>query len=71
MQKVKLYVMISGDYCAFHEMSFNVCYDVTNDIELDSYSLEELENWDRDKHDYSDVELVDGIKDGDKYYYSL
>jgi hypothetical protein len=31
MQKVKVYVSISGDYCAFNAMSFRVLFDITNE----------------------------------------
>lgn len=69
MEKVKVYFMICGDYCAFHEMSFRVVYDVTNNIQLDDdYTLEMLENWNKDEHDYDDVQLCNAIKDGNTYY---
>lgn len=72
MEKVKVYVKISGDYCAFHEMSFNVVYDITNNIQLEYDTLEELENWDRDENGgYSDVEQFDAILVDGKYYVSL
>ena len=29
MQEVKVYISISGDYCAFHEMAIKVEYDIT------------------------------------------
>lgn len=62
-------LMISGDYCSFHEMSFNVVYDITNDEQLEDYTLDELKKWKYE--DYSDVQEVDAIKDGDKYYCNL
>lgn len=68
-QEVEVYLTVFGDYCAFHEMSLNIAYDVTNDIQLnDDYSLEELQNW--DDHE-SDVQLVGAIKIGDKYYIDI
>lgn len=70
MQEVKIYVGVFGDYCAFHEMSFSVMFDVTNNLKLGDMSLEELENWDYDAC-YSDYEVMDGIKIGDKYYLGL
>ena len=70
-QEVEVYVMVSGDYCAFSEMSFNIVYDVTNEIAFDDYTLEDLEGWDRGHDDYSDVDLVKAIKIGDKYYLNL
>jgi hypothetical protein len=72
MQEVQVYVMISGDYCAFHEMSIRVVYDITNDkpIGFNDYDKEKLENWDfnDDGGDYSDVESRSAIKIGDTYY---
>lgn len=69
-QKVDVYVMVSGDYCAFHELSLTVVYDITNDINLGDNTEEELSSW--DYHDdgggYSDVTSTTAIKIGDKYY---
>lgn len=64
MQKVQVYIMASGDYCAFHEMSFCVVYDVTNKMLVSPYhnnTVEELENWSYNDSGggYSDVKLVD------------
>jgi len=53
MEKVKVYVKISGDYCAFHEMMFSVIYDVTNNKQIGGYTLKQLENW--DYNSYTDV----------------
>jgi hypothetical protein len=71
MEKVQVYLMISGDYCSFSEMSFKVEYDLTNDIQLGNYTLDELKNWDYINSTYSDVELCEAIKDGDNYYVKL
>ena len=63
MQKVKVYVSITGDYCAFHEMGFYVDYDITNDLPLGDYTLEELElGCDSDWKDFEvrDAVLIDG-----------
>lgn len=70
LQYVQVYFMISGDYCAFAEMSFDVVYDVTNNVKVgyNNYDIEDLQNWERE---YSDVKLCDAIKDGDKYYVLL
>ena len=59
---------MSGDYCAFHEITFSVVYDVTNDKSFNDYSLEELENW---EDEYSDMELVDALLIDGEYYYSI
>lgn len=66
MEKVKVYVEISGDYCAFHEMNFSVVYDVTNDKQLGDYTLDELENWDYEQ--YNDCEIRNAILVDDIYY---
>lgn len=72
-QKVQVYVMISGDYCAFHEASFTVVYDITNGEQLGDHTEEELSNWDYsdDGGGYSDVTSVDAIKVDGKYYLDL
>lgn len=67
MQEVSVYVSVWGDYCAFHEMSFSVAYDVTNDIQYDDMSIEELEEFEYEG-DSSDYQLFRAIKVGDKYY---
>lgn len=72
MEKVKIILCISGDYCAFHEMSFKVEFDITNNIQLGYNTLKELEEKVKNGHSgYSDYNIIDGIKDGDKYYYSI
>ena len=70
MEKVEVYVMLGGDYCAFGEVSLDVVYDITNDVPIghNGYSKEELENW---EPDYSDVQIFDALKDGDIYYVKL
>jgi hypothetical protein len=65
MQKVKVYVSISGDYCAFHEISFRVLFDITNNIQLGYKTLEELENW---ESEYTDVEIRNAIEVDGVYY---
>lgn len=75
VEQVEVYVMISGDYCAFHEMSMRVVYDITNDcpVGFSNYDEEKLENWDynNDGGGYSDVEQRSAIKIGDKYFISV
>ena len=68
-QKVSVYYQICGDYCAFHEMSFRVLYDITNNIQLDDYTLAELRTW--NDRDYCDIQRVDAIKVKNKYYVDL
>lgn len=71
MQKVKVYLMISGDYCAFHEMSFHVVYDITNEIKLEGYTLAELKKWKYSDNGYSDVRKVDAFLIDGVYYYNI
>ena len=70
-QKVEVYVCIAGDYAAFHEMSFNIEYDITNNIQLGYQTLEELEEFDFDNSEhYCDYEIRDAIldKESNTYY---
>lgn len=70
-QKVEVYVGIADDYAAFHEISFYVEYDITNDIQLGDKSLEELESFDFDNSGhYSNYAIRDAIldKSSNKYY---
>jgi hypothetical protein len=71
-QKVEVYVCIAGDYAAFHEISFYVEYDITNDIQLGYKSLEELESFDFDEEGDGriDYEIREAIldKSSNKYY---
>ncbi len=66
MQKVQVWVGIAGDYCAFHETSFSVEYDITNDIPLGDMSLEELNNHEYEV--YSDYEIRVAYLIEGKYY---
>jgi hypothetical protein len=66
MKKVQVWVGIAGDYCAFHEVSLSIKYDITNDIQLDDMSLEELN--DHEYEDYSDYEIRDAYLIKGKYY---
>ena len=75
MQKVDVIVCIAGDYCAFHEMSISVEYDLTNDKQVSgSYSKEELEErMDSDEcyDGYSDYQEFDAILVDGKYYVNI
>jgi len=66
MEKVKVWVSVAGNYCAFHEMCFSVDYDITNDIQLEDWTIEELENMEKDS--YCDYEVRNAIKVGGTYY---
>lgn len=69
-QPVQVYVMIHGDYCSFHEASVHVVYDITNGIQLDEYTQQELSNY-IDEESRSDVAVFDAVKIGDDYYVKL
>jgi hypothetical protein len=75
IQEVEIYLQIAGDYCAFHEMSFTVMYDITNNISFCGQTIEELNqkiaDLEENGHEYSDLDIIDAIKIGDVYYYSL
>lgn len=71
MQEVKIWVCMSGDYGAWNEIRLRVEYDVTNNIQLDDMSLEEIEAWDSSKSEYGDYELRDGVLYNGKYYLGL
>jgi hypothetical protein len=68
-QKVKVVVKASGDYVAFHEMSFHVVFDITNDIQRDDYDLEQLKSWESNGH--SDVVFCEAYLIDGKYYVDL
>lgn len=65
-QRVEVYYRISGDYCAFHEISGCVVYDVTNDISLGDESLEDCQNFERE--DYCDMQIVSALLYKGGYY---
>lgn len=67
VQEVSVWVSVYGDYCAFHEMGISVVYDITNDIQMEEMSLEELEEFEFEG-DYSDYEVRSALKVGDDYY---
>ena len=66
MEKVRIYIEISGDYCAFHEMGFSVVYDVTNNKKLGDVSLKKLKS--HEYCEYVDYKEVDALKIDGKYY---
>lgn len=72
IQKVEVYITMSGDYCSFNEASICMVYDITNDKANPEfeYTKEELESWNfkTSGHGYTDVEKRDALKVGDNYY---
>ena len=69
MQEVEVWVSIHGNYCNFHEMSFYVEYDLTNNKQVGDNSLKELESMDEDDRDsYYDYEVRDAVLVDGKYY---
>ncbi len=76
MQKVSIYLQLCGDYVAFHEISAWVLYDLTNNIMIDKYSynsLEEIEEaMDDEDKEYCDIQIVDAIRTEDgEYFYKI
>lgn len=76
MEKVKVYVKMSGDYCAFHEASVSVVYDITNKKHIGFSDEEDLEKygcWDynNDGGGYSDVTRASAILVDGKYYIDI
>jgi len=69
VQEVDVYVQMSGDYVADHEMSISVCYDITNDksVGYGEMTLEELDKW-KYEGDYSDYAHKSAILVDGKYY---
>jgi hypothetical protein len=67
IQQVEVYVKISGDYCAFHEMGFDVVYDVTNNKKFGDMTLKKLQNFEYDAN-YVDYELRDAVIIDGVYY---
>ena len=70
-ETVMVYVMVSGDYCAFHEITLRVVYDLTNDHPVGNlgYTKEQLDEW--DYTDYSDVAEFKAIRIGKEYFVRL
>lgn len=71
VQEVKVIARACGDYAAFHEMSIYVEYDLTNDIQLNEHSKEELMKRVDSNGDYCDYDTINAIKIGGSYYMPL
>jgi hypothetical protein len=69
MKEVKVYVLIHGQYVSFNEIGFRVVYDITNNKQLDDYTLDDLEDWEYEEGE--DIKIVDAIKIDEKYYIDL
>lgn len=67
IQRVKLWVSLSGDYCAFHETDMDVEFDITNNIQLGNTTVEEMEN---NEGDYTDYSICSGILYEGEYFIS-
>lgn len=68
-QHVKVYVMLTGDYCAFHEMGLDVIFDVTNNINFGDtdYTKEDCEEF-LVKDEMDVYQMRDAILYKGKYY---
>jgi hypothetical protein len=79
MQRVKIYLQICGDYVSFGETGAHVLYDITNDIMVDTFSYESLDEIKElyekamaGTLDYCDVDIVDAIRtDEGEYFYKI
>lgn len=69
MEKVKVWLEISGWNCHFKEAYFKVLFDITNNINYSEHSLEEIQNHVYDE--YYDFAIKDAVKIEDKYYINL
>jgi hypothetical protein len=76
MQRVKIYLQLCGDYVSFGETSAYVLYDITNDIIVDTYGYESLDEIKKlyeeamaGTLDYCDVNIVDAIRTDDGEYF--
>ena len=67
MQEVKVWLLIRGDYCAWHAVAIHVVFDITNNIQLGGKSLKELEDW-CENDSISDYKLTTAILHKGKYY---
>ena len=68
IQEVKVWVSVSGSYCAFHEIFFTVQYDITNNKQLGDMTLDELSDFEHEPGDYADYETRDAILVNGTYY---
>lgn len=73
VKRVEIYLELCGDYVAFHEITANVLYDLTNGIMVDEDSYENLEEIERaiGDSDYCDIQLVDALLVDGEYYYQI
>lgn len=71
MEEVTIIAQMCGDYGAFHEVSITPMYDLTNDIKLDDYTLEELEDMVDETGEYCDYSEITAYKEGDAYYMKI
>lgn len=72
-QEVELAVRISGDYAAWHEISFSIMWDYTNDKSTGFYTKQEADEALEKGHDgdYSDCQMMSGILYKGRYYINL
>jgi hypothetical protein len=80
-QEVEVWASMSGDYCAFHEASISVVYDLTNKLIVDDHSgifaesvgegLAYLKEFNGQISEYNDYEKLKALKVGNDYYLKL
>ena len=73
-EHVKVFACLHGVYCAFHEMTLSVIYDITNDKSVgmmyNEETMEEMENWSREDRlskNY-DIKKLDAVLVNGIYY---
>jgi hypothetical protein len=68
VQRVEMVIGMCGNYVGFDEMGFYPMYDITNDIQLEDETLEELEALIDSNEDYWDYTYTDGVIFDNRYY---
>jgi hypothetical protein len=75
-QEVEVFVSLSGDYCAFHEVSISITANITNNIIKESHTFDTNEEFfdylnTYEFEGYGDYIKCKAIKIGDDYYYNI
>ena len=68
-QKVEVIAYISGNYASFNEISIDVLYDITNDLEVDESKEQAFKAIGKD--DGSETKKIDMLLYKGKYYFPI
>lgn len=73
VQFVRVILQICGDYCAFHETTCEVMYDLTNKKQTGYMTWEEIEEALQKEYsgDYCDIQETDAVLINGQYYYQI